>query len=82
MNNWRPEGWEDIKDKYLALHSEKWAWDDESFEMGADTMLEALKERGTAITEDQWVQIWGKEGITGWKTGNGYLVFIPDKETD
>ena len=81
MNNWRPEGWEDIKDKYLALHSEKWAWDDESFEMGADTMLEALKEHnkvwyllGRLNADDPPVL-----GI-GFKNEPGWVIFIPDKE--
>ena len=79
MKNWRPDGWKTLKPKYYPLHC--LAADDcvaQSFEAGADAMLEALREMGEVETRMTYkssdtLRVWGKETT-------GKSVFIPDEE--
>jgi len=81
--SWRPEGWENpfTEDKHNDFESV-----DDSYEAGADAMLEALKGDGLNVDISAGVRVYigGKPNLLyrtkGTPTGKGKLVFIPDEE--
>ena len=66
MNGWRPEGWENPHSVALQF---------DAFEAGADTMLDALKEKGAWMTPGQMKLLAPDR-----KYPYGYIVFIPEKK--
>ena len=89
MKNWRPkEGWKNPykRGRYIAVqHPDKHigeTFENEEkefqiYEAGADAMLEALKAKGTLMTPEQMKLITPNREYP-----YGYLVFIPDDDTD
>ena len=79
MANWRPEGWVTLKPKNHPLHclapNECVA---QSFEAGADAMLEALKKKGGRIETGVGPIVTTLHVYTPMDAPPGTIVFIPD----
>jgi len=84
---WRPENWE-VTRNWTNPDSEGWSrlrnqCEIESFEAGADAMLEALRRRGVKIGKgyEAWLKAGQRIRIDVIDCGyKGKLVFIPEDE--
>lgn len=85
---WRPEGWQDGKDRWYRDSAHSQIVDGIVFEAGADAIIEALKKHGIdhkvyadhlRFGFDRGAKVLeGKEDTVTYQGVKGTLVFIPD----
>ena len=76
MSEWRPEGWKDTKENTLVATTDplERALQAVSFELGADAMLAALRERAKKCAESSVLLREHLENVQA----DGVWVFIPE----
>jgi len=81
--SWRPEGWDAHKlliEAIRTVPAREWTRE-RLIEVGADAMLEGLKENSLFRVPDDHTLVYPvRARIEG--LGKGYLVFIPEEATD